>query len=150
MPDSFTCDQLIEALKSAFPQRVVQGVITPHDCEECSALRLRLAGRSWNEIPNEVVEEFADGLPLLSPDAYNAYLPVWLRSAIENPDGDAAGMVPINLSSQQSKEGFTPAQARVLIAVVEFIANHCIFGAGDPVNIEKIAQVKATWSEDAA
>jgi hypothetical protein len=147
---SRTASQLIDELNSAFPQRIVEGVITPHDCEECSVIRAALAGRTWGDVPNEFAEEFSGSLPLLSPDAYNAYLPIWLRAAVEIPDGEAATMVPINLSSEPSQEGFTPAQARALVRVVEFVAASNYWGADDEANVEHLAAVKATWSDRAA
>lgn len=143
-------DHITEALRDSFPRRVAQGIIAPHECEECSATRLGLSGRSWDEVPNDFAEEFSGSLPLLSPDAYHAYLPVWLRAAVENPNGEAASMVAINLSDKPSKEGFSHAQARVLIAVVEFIASHNVWGADDPSNMERVAAVKATWGEGVA
>src|SRR5205085_7140035 len=85
-------------LLEAFPQRVVSGVITPHECSECVAIRKMLAGKTWSEIPDTFAEEFCGSLPLLSPDAYNAYLPVWLRSAVRDPDGQAGRCILFNLS----------------------------------------------------
>ena len=145
MPDTGT--QIIEALNAAFPQRIVEGVITPHECEECSAIRSTLAGRTWGEVPNEFAEEFSGSLPLLSPDAYNAYLPIWLRAAVEVPAGEAATMVPINLSNEPSRDGFTSAQARALVAVAEFLAANNYWGPEDPSNAEHLAAVKAMWED---
>ena len=137
---------MIEALEQAFPQRVALEEITRHDCDECAAIRHGLAGRTWGEVPNAFAEEFYDSLPLLSPDAYNAYLAVWLRASVENPDGDAADMVAINLSHKPSQAAFTPAQARALIAAVEFVASNNLWGAEDPSNVEHTAAVRATWA----
>jgi hypothetical protein len=94
-----------------------------------------------------VAEQFSGGLPLLSPDAYNAYLPIWLRAAVEDPNGNAAGIVAINLSGEPSKVGFTSAQAESLIAAVEFVANNNWCGPDDPVNLERVSAVKAEWRE---
>lgn len=147
---SSTSAQILRDLREAFPGRVVKGVITPHECEECAAIRAALSGRTWNEVPNDFAEECSGSLPLLSPDAYNAYLPIWLRAAVESPHGEAATMVPINLSSEPSHEGFTPAQARVLIAVAEFIAENSLWGPDDESNLEHRAAVKAEWGGHAA
>lgn len=148
--NSSTAAQLLRDLHEAFPQRVVGGVITPHECEECAAVRAGLSGRAWGEVPNEFAEEFSGSLPLLSPEAYNAYLPVWLRAAVESPSGEAATMVPINLSSEPSHQGFTPAQARTLIAVVEFIAQNSFWGPEDESNLAHLAAVRAEWGRHAA
>jgi hypothetical protein len=141
---------VIAALNSAFPQRCPEGAVAPHGCEECVGIRSGLAGRTWGEVPDEFAEEFCDGLPLLSPDAYNAYLPVWLRAAVRDPRGEAAMMVGINLSENPSKVGFTVAQATALVDAVEYITQHNAWGADDPGNIEIVAAVKARWSSHAA
>jgi hypothetical protein len=141
--------QLLQQLQAAFPQRAVLSVITAHECEECAAIRSALVGRTWGEVPSAFAEEFCDSLPLLSPDAYNAYLPVWLRSAVEDPDGEAAAMVSINLTEDPSKVGFTPEQVKALVAVVEFVATHNVFGADDPVNVEKVLKVQSVWGRRA-
>ena len=97
--------------------------------------------------PCVAAEEFSGSLPLLSPDAYNAYLPVWLRAAIHNPDGEAAAMVAINLSSEPSQEGFTSAQAETLVAAVEYVASKSIWGPDDEANLEHLAAARAIWSK---
>lgn len=145
-----TAHEVLRVLHDAFPQRVVAGVITPHECDECAAIRRELSGRTWREVPSAFADEFSGSLPLLSPDAYNAYLPVWLRAAVENPDGEAATMIAINLSYEPSKTGFTAAQAHAIVATVEFVAAHNWCGSGDPVNIERLAAVKREWGGDVA
>ena len=137
---------VLEALYAAFPPRVVLGVITPHECEECAAIRQSLEGRTWHEISNAFAEEFSGSLPLLSPEAYNAFLPVWLRAAVEQPDSLAAAMVSINLGNEPSKFAFTPSQASALIAAVEFVAANNLWGAADEGNVEHLAAVRAQWS----
>lgn len=147
---SATRASVLDALHKSFPPRIVGGIITPHECDECIAIRRALEGRSWHEIPNAFAEKFSGSLPLLSPDAYNAYLPIWLRAAVEDPDGEAAAMVPINLSDAPSKTGFTPSQRSALIAVVEFIANHNWCGPDDPDNVKYVSAVRAEWGSSAA
>lgn len=143
-------EAVLEALYTAFSPRVVQGVITPHECEECAAMRQSLEGRTWHEIPNSFAEEFSGNLPLLSPDAYNAFLPVWLRAAVEQPDGDAAAMVSINLGDEPSKFAFTAAQAAALVQAVEFVAANNLWGTDDQGNVEHVAAVRAQWSNGVA
>jgi hypothetical protein len=142
--------EVTETLFEAFPQRVIRGVITPHECEECSAIRTGLAGLTWRQVPDAFAEKFAGSLPLLSPDAYNAYLPVWLRAAVNDPNGEAASMIAINLSNEPSREGFTRSQAEALIAAVEYVASNNIWGAEDECNVERLAAVRASWSEGVA
>ena len=142
---SHTMLEIERMLEAAFVQRIVVGVITSHDCEECLAIRQGLAGKKWAEVPNAFAETFSDCLALLSPDAFNAYLPVWLRAAIHKPDGEAATMVAINLSNTPSQAGFTPAQAQALIAAVEYLVSHSFWGADDLSHTEHLEAVKAIW-----
>jgi len=97
-----------------------------------------LDGHSWQEIPNTFAEEFSGSLPLLSPDAYNAYLPIWLRAAVENPDGEAAAMVSINLMNKPSKIGFTPTQALAIVLSVKFIAANNWRGSMIPLTSSRL------------
>ena len=147
---SITQASVLHALHESFPPRVLHGVITPHECDECAAIRRALEGHSWQDIPNTFAEEFSGSLPLLSPDAYNAYLPIWLRAAVEHPGGEAAAMVPINLSSEPSKIGFTPSQCKALIATVEFITANNWCGPDDPVNLGHVFAVRAEWGGSVA
>jgi hypothetical protein len=142
--------QVLQQLESAFPERAVIGVITPHECDECSSMRMQLEGKTWCEVANEFAEEFAGSLPLLTSDAYNAYLPVWLRAAVVNPDGESANMIPINLANEPSHASFTAAQVAALTAVVEYVTNNNRWGAEDPTNVEAIKAVKAEWGDGAA
>jgi hypothetical protein len=144
-------EQVINELRTAFPQRVVVGVITPHECKECDAIRTRLAGKSWDDIPDEFAEEFSGSLPLLSLDAYNAFLPIWLRAAVNNPNGEAANMVVINLSSKPSHYGFTSVQANTIIAACEFIVSNNYWAGIDPDDsAATIARIKSEWCNGVA
>ena len=69
---------LEKMLLDVFPQRIVEGPIAPHDCEECLALREQLTGITWLDVPGQFVLANDGALPLLSPEAYLAYLPALL------------------------------------------------------------------------
>jgi hypothetical protein len=47
-----------EKLRAAFPLRTIAGVITPHECPECDAIRKRLAQKTWADVPDGFAEEF--------------------------------------------------------------------------------------------
>lgn len=135
-----------QRLRAAFPPRTVAGVITPHECPECDAIRKRLAQKTWADVPDEFAEEFAGSLPLLSPDAYNAYLPIWLRCALRNPNGAAATMVLINVANDPHTEGFTALQAAVIIEVARVVTSTNWWGGDDEGNVERLAAVEAFWT----
>lgn len=139
-----------QQLTEAFPARVPTGVITPHECPECDAIRKSLEGQSWREVPEAFAEEFSGSLPLLSPDAYNAYLPIWLRCALRNPDGAAAAMVLINLADDPHTTGFTPTQAAAILEVARAVTRSNHWGSDDEVNVERLAAVEAFWAPRAA
>src|SRR5262249_41062267 len=112
---------LQQILHSAFPPFVLQDTITPHQCEECDALRSALEGRRWDEIDPALVDVNEGGLPLLSYEAYVAYLPAWLLRALGDPAGPVAGMLLVNLRHEPETVGFTPAQRAAVVEVARFI-----------------------------
>lgn len=142
-------EDLLQALRAAFPARVVRHAITSHECAECAAIQKALRGQTWHAIPSDFAETFSGSLPLLSPDAYNAFLPVWLRAAIEQPDSEAAAMVTINVGHAPSKFAFTSAQATVVVDTVEYVARNNMWGADDDGNVQLVAAVRAQWSDGA-
>lgn len=139
----------IELLRS-FPQRLVSGVIAPHECEECLSLREHLAHRTWSEVSDEFAEQYCGSLPLLSPDAYNAYLPAWLWTALHRPDGIVAGIILINLADEPPMEHFTQAQVRALIRTARLLVTINGWGVNDPGNVERIAEIERVWGAGAA
>jgi hypothetical protein len=134
-----------QKLRAAFPPRTVAGVITPHECPECDAIRKRLAQQTWADVPDGSAEEFSGSLPLLSPDPYNAYLPIWLRCALRNPDGGVAQMVLINVADNPHTEGFTASQAAVIVEVARVVTSTNWWGVDDEVNVKTLAAVEAFW-----
>jgi hypothetical protein len=77
--------KLQQQLQKTFPQRVPGNVREGCKCEECESLRRELTGKTWSEVPAEFVRQYEDSLPLLTPDAYTAFLPAWLREGIRDP-----------------------------------------------------------------
>lgn len=137
---------IVERLMSTFPQRTVEGEIVPHDCAECSMIRKQLAGASWQEIPSEFMRENPDVLPLLSREAYVAYLPAWLRQGVLDPNGEVAGMLLVHLRSSPRVARFSSEQMATIIGVAKFIAENNIFGPEDPVNGQSVAEIERLWS----
>jgi hypothetical protein len=144
-----TSSEIENLLLHAFPQRTVDGEIALHDCEECTALRAELTGVTWVEIPTDFIHSNDGALPLLSRQAYIAFLPAWLRVGLREPDGPNAGMLLVNLREADTN-GFTPQQAHAIVEFVAFITSHNIFGPQDPVNSQSLAMVRQLWSQVAA
>jgi hypothetical protein len=85
-------------------------------------------------------------LPLLSQEAYVAFLPAWLNEAIRNPDSSVGTMVLINLSSDPQTSGFTSEQAEVIVEVGRYLVAHNGWGEDDSANVEHLAAIEAAWS----
>jgi hypothetical protein len=145
-----TREVLIERLFAEFPQQMVAGPTAPHDCIECSEIRQQLDGATWQEVPADFICQNDGSLPLLSPQAYLLFLPAWLRQGILDPDGVVAGMLLVNLHFNPPTDLFNSAQAQLIIDVATFLTSSNIFGPSDPVNIESLAEIQATWARAAA
>jgi hypothetical protein len=135
-------------LEATFPRLVVNGNVAPHACAECDALNARLAGITWRDVPLEFIEENDGALPLLSDEAYLALLPAWLLAAIRNPDGPAAGMVPIALEGARSRSALTDEQAAVIVDVVDFVACASAYGRDDSVNQRHLEDIRRIYGRE--
>jgi hypothetical protein len=140
-----TLEELERQILAAFPPRKVNQIVT-HQCEECESLKRELGGRVWSDISAEFIEANDGALPLLTQDAYLAFLPAWLLQSTRNPKGAAAGMVPVNLGSEPDTQGFSRAQAVAIMDTVRFITCNNSWGEDDPGNIESLKKVTAVWS----
>ena len=128
-----------------FPPRIVRGPIATHDCDECEALRKQLGGATWEVVPVEFVDSNYDALPLLTQEAYAAFLPAWLRQAVRNPRGLVADMLLVNLREKTHTAYFTLGQSSVILDVAHFIVAENPWGLGDPVNAESVAAIEEAW-----
>jgi hypothetical protein len=79
-----------------------------------------------------------------------AFLPAWLRQAVRDPSGAAAGMVLINLHHKPDVSGFTRGQAKVIMEVARFVVDSSFWGPEDPGNVESLAEIERVWSSVAA
>jgi len=137
-------------LLAAFPPLAVEGVVIPHECEECNELRRRLTKVTWHDLSVEFVRSHDGSLPLLSHAAYVAFLPAWLRNALADPDGPVAQMLMVNLWHEPDTSGFTAEQAGVILEVARYVAHQSVYGASDPVNIESVQKIERVWGPLAA
>src|SRR2546423_15658039 len=145
-----TVPTLEASLFAAFPQVQVRGVIAPHECEECDALRQVLGRVTWDAVPPEFIRENDGSLPLLSQEAYVTFLPAWLREALRDPSGLVAGQLLVNLRHDPRTDGFTQPQSSVIVDIARFIANSNVWGSNDPVNVESLAAIESAWGAHAA
>jgi hypothetical protein len=136
-----------EMLVRVFPRRVVEGQTAPHDCPECLTLRGQLSGVTWPEVPSDFIRDRPDALPLLSHEAYLAFLPAWLRVGAVEPDGEVAGMLLVNLGYNPDTAGFTADQRAAVVEVARHIIRDGFWGPDDPDNVKAMAAIERIWSE---
>lgn len=141
---------LEQRLREVFPDRKVLGAIAQHDCGECRALRLRLENTTWSSVPGEFVKANDGALPLLTQDAYVAFLPAWMLQAAQNPSEEVAAMLLVNLRHEPQTTGFSSQQVSAIIDVARFITANGFWGPGDPVNVDSLAAIKTAWGSIAA
>ncbi len=102
-------ETMVETLIGAFPPRIVEGTVAPHDCPECLELRRGLTGMTWLDVPIAFIREHSDVLPLLSPEAYRAFLPAWLRQGVLEAEGEVADVLLVHLACDPDPAWFTRA-----------------------------------------
>ncbi len=117
----------------------------PHDCEECLLIRNGLQGRTWDAISSEFLQANPDSLPLLSAEAYRAFLPAWLREGLITPDSEVAAMLLVNLRMDPETQGFTAEQGRLIVEVARAIAAKSLWGINDPVHVDSLAAIEDIW-----
>jgi len=86
---------LRRAITTAFPPAVFRGAVTLADGEQWAEaidddlyLRDNLYGRAWTDVPDEIIDRHADGLSLLTADAFATFLPSWLVRSLDRLDGE--------------------------------------------------------------
>lgn len=79
---------LLIQIKTAFPDAIFSGSITAVDgsqqeeLDEELTLYTNLSGKRWSDIPHSFIENYPDGIVLLTAAAFAAFLPAWLTCAI--------------------------------------------------------------------
>jgi hypothetical protein len=139
--------EVVEKLIGVFRQRMVEGPVAPHDCPECLELRTRLGGIAWLDVPAEFIREHPDILPLLSPEAYLAFLPAWLCQGVREPEGEVAGVLLVHLGCDRAPSEFALEQRNAVIEVARFIVRNDDWGPEDPENVKSLAAIERAWAE---
>lgn len=137
--------ELIAHLLDAFPPKPFAGEVTSHDCSDCAEIRAMLGGATWWSIPGHFIQQHADHLPLLTKDAYKAFLPAWLCEAVSHPAGDTAALVMVNLRDGTFAPNFSHQESFAVVRVAKWIAEQNGFGPGDPVNMESLDRIMQQW-----
>ena len=121
-------DELMHQIELAFadvPQPDT-GDIAPHRCAECDDLRDDFVVHGRDGITNDLLRKHVWDLALLSDEAKQYYLPVWLLASLKDPESDATDSLLTALDSEHRwspARGYTRKQQRVINAWLEFIAS---------------------------
>lgn len=81
MPDDLLL--IRHQIRAAFPPTRFQGAVTLCPCDECKELQETMQGKSWDQITNDFVD-FTGSPTLLTPDAFQAFLPAYMLRALDN------------------------------------------------------------------
>jgi hypothetical protein len=112
---------------------------------ECDELRHALKGKSWREVDDAFLLDNDGCLPLLTPEAYRAFLPAWFTSALRDPEGGPATMALINMESSTLHSEFTKTQRNALLACVRYVHEGDPFAQQDPVCIARVQAIETNW-----
>jgi hypothetical protein len=77
--------ELRDQIREAFPATQFYGPVTSCDCEECTHIREELRHKRWDEISTTFLD-FTSSPTLLTPEAFNAFLPAYLLRALDDLD----------------------------------------------------------------
>ena len=105
------------------------------ECDECAGIRWGLQGRTPSLIPPYVLEYHSGALPLLFPEAFHYFVPMYMCYAVEHPDSEVAFFTRQNLGESNYDEFdlkrfclFTIQQQEAVVAFLEFLKAHEIEG----------------------
>jgi hypothetical protein len=139
-------EAIVEKLIGVFRRTIVGGPVASHDRPECQQLRSQITGIAWLDVPPEFIRDHPDVLPLLSPDAYLAFLPAWLRQGVLEPEGEVADVLLVNLACDPDPTGFTLKQRDAVVDVARFIVQKNGRGPEDPENVKSLVAIERAWA----
>jgi hypothetical protein len=132
--------ELIAHLLDAFPPKAFHGEVVAHNCPECAEIRATLGGATWWSIPGHFIQQHARHLPLLTKDAYKAFLPAWMCEAVSDPTGETAALLMANLKEGTFAPDFSQQESYAVVQVANWIAERNGFGADD-----SMTRIIQTW-----
>lgn len=139
--------ELLAHLLDAFPPRAFRADVVSHDCPECAEIRDTLSGSTWWSIPGEFVQKHFKHLPLLTSDAYQAFLPAWLREAVLDPTGEIARFVLANLMEGTVASRFSRQQSYAVVLIAKWISEQNGSGPDDPATAEANNRIRQMWGD---
>ena len=132
-------------LARAFPAERFRGLVAAHDCKECDEIRAKFSNRAWTDISTVDLAEYDDVLPLLTPEAYCAFLPAWIYQALDDPEGGPATMALINMENSEHVVSFSHAQRSILIECVQWIHQADPFRTQDEESTGELTNLVKRW-----
>lgn len=115
-------EEVIRQIRLAFPSEPYREMVTSCDCDECTEVDRCLEGRRWDEVSGEVVDAQFGSLPLLSPPAFQAFLPAWLLRSLDQLDArfsDVREWTLFSLGVYQSEDDRPEDQRKRMTRLVE-------------------------------
>lgn len=137
--------ELIAHLLDAFPPKAFSGEVASHNCAECQEIRATLGGASWWSVPAAFIQKHSDHLPLLTQQAYKAFLPAWMCEAVSQPSGETAALLLGNLMEGAFASYFSQQESYAVVQVAKWIAEKNGFGTEDPANMEAVTTIRQKW-----
>jgi Family of unknown function (DUF6714) len=116
-------DNLREQLREAFPSVAFSGPITPVDSsndeqyEDERQLQGVLRARSWTGVPSAFITTYADSLPLLTREAFAAFLPAWLNCGLVDASVREAVVSVFDKGRAGEPSDFTDNRVKLLTSV---------------------------------
>ena len=156
-------DDVRRHIQAAFPARAFFGPITGGcKCDECAELSKSLRQQSWDTLSDNTMDAQFGSLPLLSPEAFAAYLPAWLMRSLDSPDNEQQKFREWTLYTlalyhdvedgveellrktdwlRWRAERLTPEQIAAIGAFLQFIRDHARISDWDRESIDRAIDV---------
>jgi hypothetical protein len=82
-------DAVRAQIRKAFPAEPFLGPISgPCQCDECTALADSLRHKTWDQLDDATMDIQFGAMPLLTPEAFPAYLAAWLMRSLKNLENE--------------------------------------------------------------
>jgi len=146
-------EPLMKRLVAAFADvpKPPDSEIAPHPCLECDELRRAFAPYESLDVPDAVVKEHCDALPLFSAPALRYFLIAYLRCAMRDPTTDVFQYLLFHLSPtlkqladdyhRERVEIFSKSERSALCAYLEWAES-----ADDEKGFtDEIARARQVW-----
>jgi len=118
--DENTVETLRVRIRSVFPDVVFLGQITPADKEtgedfdDERTLHAALHGKRWSEIPASFLSPSSYSIPLLTEEAFEAFLPAWLSRALDDGEVRRAVVYAFSPKQREGSQSFMDCRIRRL------------------------------------